>query len=158
MPDGEHDAGVAAGRGRRPAARRGERERLLDEDMPAGPGRGGDLFGVQRMRRGDQHGVDRRIGQRVGENRTGGAAEVLREGRALPGVGRDAGDEIEAGDMAGGARQFAAPPAQPDNGNPDSHGFLPPRPVSPARFPGSVFRFPVRFPAPGRCIMAAGAG
>ena len=126
VPDSQHDAGVAAGSRRRPAARRGKRERLFDEDMPAGPRGGHDLFGMQRVRRGDQHGLDRRIGQRVGEHGPGGAAEVPREGRALPGIGRDAGDEVETGDMAGRAGQLPAPPAQPDRGNSDRHGLPPP--------------------------------
>ena len=132
MPDGEDDAGGAACTGRRPAARRRQGEGFLDEDMFAGLCGGHDLFGVQRVRRGDQHRPDRRIGQRVGEDRAGLAAEVLREGHALRGYGRDAGDKIETGDASGRPRQFTAPPAQSDHGNADGHGY-PPSAISSAR-------------------------
>jgi hypothetical protein len=55
-----------------------EVDRLLAQDRLAGPGRGGDQLDVRVRGRGDQDGLDRRIGQHLGDAAGRLAAVLLR--------------------------------------------------------------------------------
>jgi hypothetical protein len=65
-PDLQHDPGGAGGGDRPVGVGKGQRHRLLAEHRLAGAGRGHDQVGVEPGRRGDDHRVNRRVGQHLG--------------------------------------------------------------------------------------------
>ena len=96
VADPEYEAALAAGAHHLPGVGGEKRERLFAEHVPAGRSRRQDLGFVQRVRRREDYGPDRRIGERLLEARGQGQAMLRGERR-----GRTKGDRGPAGKAAG---------------------------------------------------------
>ena len=106
-------------RGRAAASARGERERLLDEDVLAVLEREDRVLGVQRMRGRDVDDVDVRVGDEVFVRAVRARdAELGREGSPRLGAARADGGDVEArgakiaGEGVGDAARGEDAPAQ----------------------------------------------
>src|SRR4051812_16286330 len=93
VADGERHIALGAFGGRALAFGARQAERLLHEHVLAGPGRGADLLGVRRMRRGENHGVDafflEKSFVRIGEPDAVAGAKVRGPGRRPRGARRE---------------------------------------------------------------------
>jgi hypothetical protein len=111
VADGEAHASVPAGRGHGARVCGLERERLFAKDVLSRLGRGDDLLAVQRMRRCEHHGLDRRICERVRE--LGAARDV------------DLAHETDAAALLDRFLQRAPPAAKAHDGGVDHSGWMP---------------------------------
>jgi hypothetical protein len=116
----EHDAGRAAGFDRARSLRARQCQRLLAPHRLARLGHGPHLLDMKRMRRGQEHGLHLRVGQRIRE--IGGQSETVSRGEVARLIGLFADAVYEAQPCAlalHGIDQRLAPTPEADDGSID---------------------------------------